>query len=382
MPTAIVQRLSADENALSEWLARLGGMNAIAASNEAYKFIVELKKEADKIDPAALQQTVMQITPLALYLSDFLEKTYLDKTAHRIAQLNTHLLRYLASLHRRCAEAADTDQKIRHYSHALHMQGIVHYLRVLSYDHPSSSLWGEMGKIYQTALDLQIADAAADNLPPPINKLNSIEKIVKRNLLFTICNAYRLSRPDIQALFRFCTEQQAYLELNKLGENSHEGFCWPYTTKQQPYPIKHPAEGKNGVIFNVEPLIKAQRQGLLSWPVADPRPILSALTNYQNLISSQQTALPNNLVFISEFDRVIAFFNAHIRMGLAWTMNSPTPEHLNFSSLELAKDGEGKKEPVSHEEIWGRPKDEILKLASTDFGAIKTVKTDVAGFFV
>lgn len=382
MPTAIVQRLSSDETALSEWLARLNNMNGIAASNEAYKLIIALKKEANRIEPAALRHVVTQITPLALYLSDFLEKNYLDKIAPRISQLNTHLLRQLASLHLGCAETAEIGEKTQHYNYALQMQGIVHYLRVLSYELPSSSLWAEMGKTYQAALDLQITDAISSNLPPAMKKLNTIEKIVKRNLLFAVCNAYQLSRPNIQALFRFCTEQHAYLELNRLGDTSNEGFCWTYTTKQPPYPIKHPAEGKNGIIFNAEPLIKAQRQGLLSWPIPEPSPILNALTNYKNLINSQQTALPNNYVFISEFERVVTFFNAHIRLELVWTMNSPTPEHLNFSSLELLQEDQGKKERVSHEEIWGRSKDEILRLASTDFGAIKTVKTDASGFFV
>lgn len=382
MPTAIVQRLSTDEAALSEWLANLNNMNDIAASNEAYKLIVALKKEADRIDPAALRHVVMQITPLALYLSDFLEKNYLDKITPRIARLNSHLLRQLASLHSRCAESADIDQKIRHYNYALQMQGVVHYLRVLSYELPSSSLWAEMGRIYQTAIDLRITDAVSINLPPAMKKLNTIEKIVKRNLLFAICNAYRLSRPNIQTLFRFCTEQHAYLELHRLGDTSNEGFCWPYITKQQPYPIKHPADGKNGMIFNAEPLIRAQRQGFLSWPMPDPSHILNALTNYKNLISSQLTALPNSHVFISEFDRVVTFFNAHIRSELVWTMNSPTPEHLNFSSLELIQEERRKTERISHEDIWGKPKDEILRLASTDFGAIKTVKTDIPGFFV
>lgn len=382
MPTATVQRLSTDEAALSEWLAKLGGMNGIAASNEAYKFIVALKKEADKIDPAALRRAVMQITPLALYLSDFLEKTYLEKIAPRIAQLNTHLLRQLAALHSRCAETADIDQKIRHYNYALQMQGLVHYLRVLSYELPSSSLWAEMGMAYQAALDLQITVAVTDNLPPAMKKLNTIEKTAKRNLLFAACNAYRLSRPNIQALFRFCAEQHGYLELNKLGATSNEGFCWAYTEKQLPFPIKTLAEGRNGVIFNAEPLLKAQRQGTINWPITDFLPIQNALSNYKNLISSPSLALANNHVFISEYERVIEFFSSHIRSELAWIMNSPTPEHLNFSSLELLKDDQGKKERVSSEEIWGKPKEEKLTLASTDFGAIKTVKTDIPGFFV
>lgn len=357
-------------------------MNGINASNEAYKLIIALKKEASKTDPETLRQIVTQVSPLILSLSDFLEKSYLNKITPRVVQLNIHLLRQFASLHFKSAETAEIGQKVQHYNYALQMQGITHYLYVLSYERPSSSLWTEMGMVYQAALDLEITNIIADNLPKALQKLNTIEKAVKRNLLFAICNAYYLPQPNIQALFRFCTEQHSYLELNKLGEDSHEGFCWSYTTKLQPYPINSSINGKSGLIFNAEPITKAQRQSLLNWPISNPIPILNALSNYKNLITSTTIGLFNNHVFICEYERVIEFFNTHIRSELVWTVNSPTPEHLNFSSLELFQEERRKTQRVTNEDIWGKPKDEKLKLVFTDFGAIKTVKTDIPGFFV
>lgn len=382
MHSAIVKRLSTDQAAFSDWLAKLNTLNGMTASNDFYKFISALKKEAGNIDPSILHQVVMQLTPTGLYLSDFLEKNYLNNLAPRIAQLNIYLMRQLASLHLRAAEAANEEQKIDHYNYALQIQGIGHYLSVLSYEHPSSSIWSEMGIAYRAAVDQQLISHVSHRLLPTLQKLDSIEKALKRNLLFAVCDAYRLARPAIQTLFKFCNDQYNHLELHRLGAGSNDGFCWPYTTKQPPFPIQTVAEGKNGLIFNAEPLAKAQRQGLIHWPISEPSPLVNALTNYKSLINSPSTVLPSNQVFISEFERVAAFYNAHIRMEQVWIVNSPTTEHLNFSSLELLPENQDQKERVSHEEIWGKPKDEILKLVSTDFGALKSTKTNSPGFFV
>ena len=385
MEPSELNRLSSDLTYFSQWMDAVNSKDVLNASTSVFQLTSAFKKHSSLIEPKNLYQIAISLTPKVLELTEILERLYLKNTSHtKVAQLNMAILRQLACLYLECADTLEGGCKLISLSHALQLQGMVHYQSVLSAQPPSASLWREMGRAYQYACQSGLCTTPLDANALVLHDLDTIDKIIKRNLLFAIANAYSFNASDIQALFVFCANLQTDLQLHQLGSDRKEGFCWEYMTEQLPYQVCAIKEDNHRLLFNTEAIAKADRLGQIDWPLSDPTHMLNQISHYRCLVNSTPPALPSYHVFTCGAERVFTFFQKHIRDGLVWMVMSPSSDSLNFSSLELYQEPSPiqKTEKIGRESIWGNVKQDKEKLAFNEFGAIKLFKTDVPGFYV
>jgi len=183
--------------AFKHWLSETTQQDVLAASNAIYKRIGQINKSAPTLSADMLQQMAISLTTPTLAMLTTLEKAYLKNHQQKIAQLNVALSRQLALLHTQAGHVVVDHDKSYHYNCALQLQGMAHYQSVLSYDRPSTTLWAEMGLTFQAAINLGIVAEQPQNLPDPFKALNSIDKAIKRNLLFSVSNAYPFTQTEI-----------------------------------------------------------------------------------------------------------------------------------------------------------------------------------------
>lgn len=385
MSSSDIQQRCKQPEALAHWLEGLEQLEDIAAANQLYAFLSQLKKQPGLFDAHVCLAGLTALPYRVHTLAKGLEKLHLKNPQQpKIAQLNTALLRQSAWLLTQCAQvASSTTQCTAWFNHALYFQGLAHYTSVLAYQRPSGSLWRDMGQTYQRALQADVVDSPLEPDTVLDARLNTLHKTLKRTLLFTISNPYRLSVTEIQKWFDFCAEIQPTLQWQSATDKTTEGWIWHYDNEQLPIPWQADDNLKNSLRFHSDELHKAHRLGQINWPLQNPAILLHTLNHYKDIANSTAMALPSHHVFISETERVMTFFQKHIREGLVWTMNSPSPVDLNFSSLELHQESTSahRVERVSRDAIWGDgKKDDVLSLH--EFGAMKAYKTDAPGFFV
>jgi len=148
-----------------------------------------------------------------------------------------------------------------------------------------------------------------------------------------------------------------------------------------PYPLYTAIDKSDGLVFNLDSLFRAHRQSQIQWPLDNPVALIDALSRYKSRLNPNNIALPTYHVFIPGQEQTFEFFSRHIRGGTVSLFNAPSPESLNFSSLEVVQEERRKTPRTDSDDIWGKTRNEKLKLKMTDFGALKTYKTDTANLF-
>ena len=379
-----IEHFCADTNALRAWRQNLERQDAIESGTEIFNALKTLKPLIETSSIQDFQPFIDELTLSVLHVTPRLEALYaINPKQRKLNQLNVSLLTQQAKLLLQCAETHEDSPKALRLNQALHLLSIGHYQTVLSYSRPSHALWLAMGRIYHIGHKSNLLQAQVNADPAQPNPLNTLEKTLKRILLFTVSHAYRLRPSEIKALFEYCAELSQHVELYKLGTVNREGFCWLYKQGQLPYPIYQPVRLADALTFNTDPLVSQHKMMRLNWPLQNPNRILQALNNYKEIASSSAMVLPNHHVFVSGTDKVSMLLHKHLRNERVWPVNSPTPAQLNFSSLELYQDKPvSQKEKVGREDIWGSSHKEKEKLDFDEFGALKTYKTNAPGYFV
>lgn len=366
-----------NRSSVKHWFSQLNSLDAVAVGSEVLKALNLLVKQSEKLDSEELAQVVDLFDPVVVKIVEFLERIIIQKPdLYKLARLSSQLMVYLAQLHNSLAQT-DAVNKALHANYALQMLGWSSFHRALSYERLPGSFWHDMGLAYQHAQEAGL-DTLITSALPAFQPLNSGAKALRRNLLFVICNPYRFSRDEIQALFAFCTQKQALLTLFE----HQTGFYWDYQRGKPPEALVSKPEGLKVLTFHAEALTKAVLNTQVSLPVTYSAALFNTLSNFQQLVRSTERVLPKYYAFVSGYEQVAILLNKHIRGGLISLINTPKPEKV-LEYFELAADLEPEEQVfdrVSNDEIWGRQKKQ--ERVELQYGAIKTFKTGLPAIYL
>jgi len=368
-----------------DWLKQLKFSDVLLTSNEIYNVLSTLKKEQAVIDTTALRLVVMRLTPLVMSLSGFLEQAILKSARQRkISQISIRILRHLAFLHLCLAKRIEQqDQQVLHLSYALQVLGVAFKLSALSYERPSTVLWDYMGECYALASVNRLLDIPVEKSLAEFHTLATVNLALKRLLLFGVANPYRFSQQDIQEFFVFCTLNSHLVSLVNPNLAVEPVFCWDYSQSDclqaiYPKPIRLP---EKCVLFHANDLLHSEQKKSLS--IVGSELFFMRLSNYKSLIKNTNFFLAKTYVIASGFEQLSVFFARHVRNNEILRLNTPLPNDLNFTSLELVQDTvkASRVERVSAADIWGEAEAKKEKV-EVKFGAMKLRKTSQTHFYV
>ena len=373
-----------DSQALACWLDSLTDKDTLASSMMMYNAISAIKKSTHSYDAEVLFSFAEACLPHALQQADLLENLYLKNPKHsKLINLAMSLLRNLANLYTQTFTQLTDEQKLLALLGLQYLLSHVHYLRVLSYQPHSESIWRDLGKVFKWTCQFELTRTPTNPTWLPETSDLTLETLCKHHLLFSCCNAYSLQPAEIQNLYRLSRTLGKYVQLNRLGPDTKEGFCWEYDGSDLPKPIKKRPEQSDHLLFNVESLLHAQRIGQIDWPFPQPERILAPLSQYLEFTRNTPPVLPRHHVFVAGLKQVILFYRRHLKDGRVSLISSPAPDQLNFSSLDLYQEPSPIKQVdhVTRDDIWGIEKNKSERnLEAKQFGALKTFATNAPNY--
>ena len=205
-----------DQASQTEWLISLGSLNNVIAGDKLNKVIIQLRKHDDAKIMFPLLCNLVKIT---LHLSHSLahialqnESGKTEKIAKLSMQLSSHLA--LAFYEQIKSEKLDQHEKIKAAILALGFVGenlnLRHQFRLI----PSTKLWLLSADIFnfakKNALLNDEIEAIQDNFPG----LNTIDAVLKRNILFSLMSTKSHSIEDSKELYAFASQYFDYLNLS------------------------------------------------------------------------------------------------------------------------------------------------------------------------
>lgn len=374
-----------------EWLSQLNSSDVLLTSNKLYKVLSLLKKQHTSIDTATLGIVVMRLTPVVMYLSGFLEKAIIAHPHERkIAQISIRILRHLAFLHVYLARRVERHHdQVLHANYALQIVAVAFQHSALGNVVPSSVLWECVRECYELAVTEEFLEMPVKDPLAEFEALPTISLAIRRVLLFCVTNPYQFSPQDILSLFNYCTVNAHLVHFVRQGMSLDHVFCWDYTETEcyQLVCTRPETLPDTCVLFHLNALLHSEKKTALVIEGADL--LIAALNQYRDLVENTKFILAKPYVFVSGFEQVQAFFSKHVRQHKILTLNTPSPNDLNFSSLELVKQRanedknkiEVKIEQIASEDIWSYGQDEVEKI-KLKFGPMKLVLTPQRLFYV
>jgi hypothetical protein len=308
-------------NAIDKWLTTINPSDTIQLSTELHQIVKNLNQAS--LDTNLLFEIISRLTPIIVNLSSELEQIFfseihpLDAEPHKLGRLSLHLIRELVtSYHKIATDKRTSDEQFLLSSHrALHLIG--HHMRLSAKisERPSSISWKISAQLYLLANKKGISTSLRDEKIQAFNSNTSIINLLKRNLLFAICNPYRLIATEIDALFPILTD---HCQLSDLGETMPEAasnFCFvlEYRSSTAPGPVLQGKHYSSAVFIETTQLMDYFQSSKFEVPFASFENILLRLSGYQNIMESDIPSAPEVGLLVSGFDQIIPSLNEQIR---------------------------------------------------------------------
>jgi hypothetical protein len=351
-----------DIDNISAWLTGLSQLELTYASNELYKVVKIVNKQAIKSDDFYL--IIDLLTPATLQFSQKLELLFIgkstkhDRKTKKLARLSTNLLRYLALAYARIAQ----DDHLQHHqllaiSRAFEFAGLNMRHNAMLHERQSSALWEKMGTLYQIGFSKNLLDQPTDETEEALKKHTTITAAIKRNILFAICNPYNFSSIEINQLYSVIEQYCELLELKTLYKinNSRADFYWPYLELSMPL-FMQPDEMTQTILhINTSRLINFFQSSKFRVPFAGFKKIIYRLSKYQEIIHSVVASEPIICNLATGFEHAIALLAKPVipSGSLGNKYARPTIDESAFNNFKLEPFAGDKIVPnVEINEIW------------------------------
>ena len=156
----------------------------------------------------------------------------------KVAQISIRNLFYLAFLHAQLAKRVDQNKdKVLHVNYAMQIAGVVFLHCALSYERPSAVIWELLGECYELASNEELLDIPVKNSLTEFQVLPTISLALKRLILFSLANPYRLSQKDILSFSDFCVQNSSLVTIIERGMSKNHVFCWDYSASDSNQPV-------------------------------------------------------------------------------------------------------------------------------------------------
>ncbi len=339
-------------NAVDAWLTTINPSDTIQLSAELHQIVKNLNQASIHTD--LLFGIISRLTPITVNLASELEQIFFseihpqDAEPHKLGRLGLHLIRELAtSYHKIATDKKTSDEQFLLSSHrALHLIGQHMRLSAKISERPSSISWKISAQLYLIANKKGVSTSLANEKIQAFNSNTSIINLLKRNLLFSISNPYRLMATEIDALFPILTE---HCQLSDLGETMPEvasNFCFvlEYRSSTTPGPVLQGRHYSSAVFIETTRLIEYFQSSKFEAPFASFEKIRLRLSGYQNIMESDIPSEPKVCLIISGFDQIIPALNEQIRKNKIQQFSNDFSEDDALLHARL--------EPLKHEPIF------------------------------
>ncbi len=229
--------LSSD--ALAAWINTLSGLPQIQTANQLNQVLKQLKDE--DYPPDALLPLLISLTPLILRSSMNVASAALSDVkapdkSRKAAKLSMQMLRQTGLIFSQLAEQESLTDEEQQTAIYYGLQCIGYCIRCynLFYETPSGTLWKKSAQLFNMATKHQYLTVNQEALIDEFKQLSTIEKVIKRNLLFDILNP-TLNPPDIVSqLFELANQYADLLIISTMPENCEFGYYWDLNDELPP----------------------------------------------------------------------------------------------------------------------------------------------------
>jgi hypothetical protein len=221
-----------EPESVNDWLATLDALSTDDKINQLYIIIVQLNNSA--IEAPVLCAVLDQLTPAILMTSNSLEQMVISGKAPSSADKTSKLVNFAVRLVKSLCfaycnisndNALTQAQQASIIYKAMQLACFLVRRHAVFYEAPDPALWARISELYLNARTLDILDVAIQDVVPGLTRQPSIEAVLKQTLLFSICNAYQYSPPEISGIFSATGKLCHLLKLDPSPSES-SFFCW------------------------------------------------------------------------------------------------------------------------------------------------------------
>ncbi len=299
-------------DALSLWLQSLSEKKSANSAIELNNAVKLLRK--NKTDDTSTYYALNTLTPTILHVSDAIETSLLEEAGNqsptpKIIKLCIQLLRNTGLAFCKVSESknlAGNQLNIAIYS-ALQLIGYSQRLSTLFFEQPSSTLWGKMGKVYYLSIQADNTQQTINHKIQRFKNQTSIESVLKRNILFNICNSQQYSASQIIEIFFISDQLSDKLSLNPSYSASPDTFHWNWKNKTPPLALNSTQKKENlTAAINTGDLIAFMQSKKFNSSLDQKvlTKLFDHLSGYQTIINGIVPSAPTIANLIIGFDRI------------------------------------------------------------------------------
>lgn len=370
-------------NPLIEWLDQLLKLPPPQAAKKLLDALNQLKPVIQHANGALPK--LLELIPLTLSLSNALHRSVLTNTqppekSLKIGKLCLQLPRQLALIFVQATEN-DTlsDSELQSVIfHALQLIGVCSRYYALHYEVPSNSLWKASAQLYKLAKARQLLHVPIYNPIPEFKSQSTIEDILKRNLLFSLCSPTLTTIEDIPLYFEFAERLAAELDIQSPHQLDEFGFCWDLNSDMPPGAIKFIRKILPTNYLNIETRAISQKldnhqiETTLS-PAAQQKLALR-LTGYAEIFNSIVPGIPSRYHLVLNYSKVCDFLKEQHKLNKIQLLSADSSQIATKRNMSLI--------PLDHER-------NVFDTANTPYGAthrlariINVIKTHHQQFII
>ena len=368
-----------EPNAIDEWLATINLSDTVQLSHELHQIVKDLNHAS--IDKHLLFEIINKLTPVIVNLSSELEQKFfseihpLDAKTYKLGRLNLHLYRELVTAYHKIATDDDTNQQLHCVHCALQFIGQHLLLSAKISVKQSNFCWKMSAQLYQLAKQ---QDILSSPVKEKARANTSTINLLKRNLLFSICNPYQFNCTDIDSLYTFLTTHCHLTDLEEAAPRTTEKFCfvWKYNSSRAPSPALHGKLYHSSVLLKTTRLTSHVQSSKFKPPFAAFNDVQLRLSGYQKVIQSDIPSIPKVCLLFFGFDQVAEALQQQTRKN---KILQHTKDFRVSNALKNAK-----LEPLDHERSFvPLNKNDINDNDDTQkINTVKILKTQHSGYII
>lgn len=316
------------------WLESLSALPVSAAAHQLNQALKQLKNTP--ASASELLTLLINLTPLTLHLANNLlatpvsENRTSDKSL-KIAKLSLHLLRQLSLLFANLTKSPTMGAAAQAIAIYYGLQLMGQALRGFScfYEAPSATLWKNAAELYSLAEEKHCLKQQQSSKLTEFKLQASIEAVIKRNLLFSLCNPNLYRREDIESLFQFANQHGDKLVINHPQTAEQFDYCWDLSSDHWPGPVKHINQlAENLLAIDSRPIGEALQDRAIVTGLSTSLQAKLALhlSGYQPLFKTIIPGLPSRIQMVLGFERICAYLQEQQKLARIMRLGGQAPQ--------------------------------------------------------
>jgi hypothetical protein len=202
--------------------------------------------------------------------------------------------------------------------------------------------------------------------------------LLKRNLLFSICNPYQFNCADVDSLYAFLTTHCHLTDLEEAAPHTTEKFCfvWKYDPSRTPTPALQGKLYHSAVLLKTTKLTRHVQSSKFKPPFAAFNDVQLRLSGYQKVIQSDIPSIPKVCLLFFGFNQVAEALQLQTRKN---KILQHTKDFRVSNALKNAK-----LEPLDHERSFvPLNKNDINDNDDTQkINTVKILETQHSGYII